>query len=672
MQTLDAPAHPESRETLLNTISRLSRRLARERAARIEAEHTAETGLRDLYVAKRDLDVLCAVAGHANNASRADEILTPAVGAIMDATSWPLGAVYEFETPAAHWGRPVFATSRRDDLASLAMLIQKSPLVLETDCDCRTALEQGQVCFYSDLQDDPVPFAQRILADRAGMRLSVLVPVRSRNRLVAVMRFLSPSSDSDRPRLIALLAQIADHVARVYERQHLTDQLIYDALHDPLTGLANRQLFVDRLGRAARVHNAGGGNYSVLFLDLDRFKGVNDTLGHAAGDTLLIEVASRIVQTVARHRIVPEPTIARVGGDEFCILIENETGPDCAIGLKLAHDLTAQIARPFMLESERAQIGVSIGVAPSVAEFSNGDLVLKSADKAMYGAKSKGRGTVQLYDQRFRQHDTQRDHLIRCLREAIADDFRGFSLAFQPIVDLEMGTLSGFEALLRFMDGEGTAFLPDEFIPLVEDQGLIEALGRFVLDKALDAQSRFKACTFRGRNLSISINVSPLQLTPSFPDILRELIDRHGSDPAYVALELTENVVIDQSQTTAQVLDELRALGVNISIDDFGSGYATFGTLRDFSFKTLKIDRSFVAAMMGQNGAQIVKAIIEMGRGLGVSVIAEGIETPEQAERLRELGCSNAQGYHFSYPLSFDEAISNVIQSGMLGKPQAA
>ncbi len=672
MPTVDTASNTDSREKLLDTVARLSRRLARERGARIEAERTAEKGLRDLYVAKRDLDVLCAVAGQANNASRADEILPPALDAILDATGWPLGAVYEFEKPVTHCGRAILTMSRRDDLESLAMLVQQSPLVLETDCGDRAALEEGQACFNHDLQHDPMPFAQRILADKAGMCLSVLVPVRSRNRLVAVMRFLSPSSPSDKPHLNALLTQIADQVGRVYERQHMTEQLVHDALHDPLTGLANRQLFVDRLDRAAQARNAGGSNYSVLFLDLDRFKAVNDTLGHAAGDNLLIEVASRISHTVAGHRLVPEPTVARVGGDEFCILIENETGPECAIGQKLAHDLTSQIARPYILGTERADIGVSIGVAPSVAEFSSGELVLKSADKAMYGAKSKGRGQVQLYDQRFREHDARRDRLVGCLRQAMEDNFGGFSLVYQPIVDLEMGMLKGFEALLRFVDDEGTAFSPDEFIPLVEEQGLIEPLGRFVLDKALEAQSRFNVSTFEDRKLTISINVSPSQLTQSFPSIVRDSLDRHGADPMLVALEITENVVIDRSQTRAQVLNALRDLGLNISIDDFGSGYATFGTLRDFSFKTLKIDRSFIGALMAEDGGQIVKAIIDMGRALGVSVIAEGIETREQAERLRELGCSNAQGYHFSYPLSFDEAVKSAIQSGSLNKPRAA
>jgi EAL domain-containing protein (putative c-di-GMP-specific phosphodiesterase class I) len=254
----------------------------------------------------------------------------------------------------------------------------------------------------------------------------------------------------------------------------------------------------------------------------------------------------------------------------------------------------------------------------------------------------------------------------------VNEDFRGFSVAYQPIVDLETSKLSGFEALLRFSDESGAAITPDEFIPLAEEQGLIQKLGRFVLENALEAQSRFNASAYSNPKFSISINVSPLQLSSSFPTIVREALSRHGADPSLVAIEITENVIIDKSQTTIDVLDELREIGLNISIDDFGAGYATFGSLRQFSFKTLKIDRSFIDTLMTEDGRQIVKAIIDMGRGLGVGVIAEGIETLEQAERLRELCCKNGQGYHFSRPLTYDDAVQSVVREVSINGSHAA
>lgn len=408
------------------------------------------------------------------------------------------------------------------------------------------ALAAGEVFFNAELKADPIPFAHRLLAERAGMRMSILVPVRTRERLVAVMHFMTPSATLDRARLATLLGQIADQVARVYERQHLTERLLHDALHDPLTGLPNRQLFTDRLNRAARNKEAGGADYSVLFLDLDRFKSVNDTFGHAVGDLLLNEVSKRISETVAGYCLLPEPTIARVGGDEFCILIEGEASPDGKIGHSLARTLVSQIARPYFLGENRADVGVSIGVAPSFRAAGSGELILKRADTAMYGAKAKGRGQVQLYDRRFWEQDIRRERLVACLREAVENDFRGFRVVFQPIVDIATGALKGFEALLRFIDDTGAAVSPAEFIPLAEEHGLIQRIGEFVFDRALQAHARFNSPVQHNRRLTISINVSPLELTATLPTMVREALERHAADPALVSVENTEGVVIDR------------------------------------------------------------------------------------------------------------------------------
>lgn len=641
--------------------ARLSRRLARERSARLEAERTAEKGLRDLYRAKHDLDIICKVAATANTANRVDEILEPAVEAALDATGWPLAAVEQLGARLLE-GPPICLTRRRrDDLASLALLIERGSLVLEPGSEAATALERGEAYFNADLKRDPMPFAQRLVAENCGLRYSVLVPVRTHERTVAVMRFMAPAPASNPQRLATLLGQIADQVARVYERQEMAERLIHDALHDPLTQLANRQLFIDRLNRAAQAKLMGGKDYSVLFLDLDRFKAVNDTMGHAAGDTVLIEVAARINRTVAGYRLLPAPTVARVGGDEFCILVENEADADGEIGHRLARDLVARIARPFMLGSEQVEIGVSIGVAPSFHAFGNGDLVLKSADTAMYGAKSKGRRQVQIYDQKPRELDIRRERLVLCLREAVKAGFRGFSVVYQPIIDLASERLTGFEALMRFVDDTGASISADEFIALAEEHGLIQKLGEFVLDQALQAQASFNAAAALDRKLTISVNVSPLQLSPSLAPIVSKALARYDADPALVAIEITESVAIDQSERTMGAIDALRGLGVRVSIDDFGAGYATFGALRKFHFETLKIDRSFIEGLDADEGIRIVKAIIDMGHGLNVAVTAEGIETPQQAHRLRELGCDNAQGYYFARPLDFEEAMRKAL-----------
>lgn len=653
-------AHEPFEVTNAQMIARLTRRLERERSARLEAERTAEKGLRDLYAAKRDLDLICKVAARANTANRVDEILPSALEAILDETGWPLGAVEQAGGCVLDHPPACLTCSRREDLASLAVLIERGSLVLEPGSPAAAAIENGEVFFNADLKHDPMPFAQRLLAEDCGLRYAVLVPVRTRERVVAVMRFFAPVPASNPRRLATLLGQIADQVARVYERQQMAERLIHDALHDPLTQLANRQLFIDRLDRAAAAKLAGGADYSVLFLDLDRFKAVNDTMGHAAGDALLIEVAARINQAAERSGLLPPPTVARVGGDEFCILVENEEGPDGAIGYRLASDLVAQIAHPFTLGGERVEIGVSIGVAPSFHAFDNGDLVLKSADTAMYGAKSSGRGQVQIYDQHLRERDIRRERLVHCLREAVNAGCRGFSVVYQPIIDLACEQLTGFEALLRFVDDTGATISADEFIGLAEEQGLIHKLGKFVLEEALQAHARFNAIAAPDRQLTININVSPLQLSPALAPNVRNALARHRTDPALVAIEITENVAVDQSEATLCAVEALRGLGVRVCIDDFGAGYASFGALRQFEFQTLKIDRSFIEGLCADEGTRIVKAIIDMGHGLNVTVTAEGIETPQQARRLCELGCDKAQGYYFDRPLNFQEAFDRV------------
>ena len=414
---------------------------------------------------------------------------------------------------------------------------------------------------------------------------------------------------------------------------------------DPLTGLYNRAVFVEGLGRRLeefrlrRVSNS----FAVLYLDLDRFKIVNDSLGHLVGDQLLIE-ASRRLESCLR----PGDAIARLGGDEFAILLNglNDDAQANAIAFRIQESLSL----PFSIGGREVFTTASIGIAFGPAHYNNPDEVMRDADTAMYHAKSRGKARHEVFDEAMHARVRDRLSLENDLRRAIASN--GFEVVYQPIVLLSTGMCVGFESLVRWTRN-GEPVSPATFVPIAEELGLIEPLGTWVMEQACqtfaDWQRRYPAAGLD----CITVNVSSRQLVQqNFPRVVRDVVQRAGLKPADVRVEITETALLDNPGEAAGVLRELRNFGVKVYLDDFGTGYSSLSHLHKLPVDALKIDRSFVKSLLLPDRPAIVESILALARTLNTSVVAEGIEDEIQARALERLGCTHAQGFLFSRPLS--------------------
>lgn len=442
-----------------------------------------------------------------------------------------------------------------------------------------------------------------------------------------------------------LLGQIED----VTERRALRERLAYDAIHDPLTTLPNRVLFMDRLEVALSRADRHKRRAAVIFLDLDRFKLVNDSMGHAAGDQLLKVVAERLRATVR-----PSDTVARFGGDEFVVLCDEVA--DEAAAVEVAERLAAGISRqPIALPEGEIFVTASQGVAFSGGEDNSASGLLRDADNAMYMAKQRGRARIETFDRHAHSVALEQMHTRSQLHRAL--DRGEFRVYYQPIVELQGGLLAGVEALVRWEHPQRGVLHPGEFLAMAEESGLICPIGAWVLEEACRQHVRWdQERQERGANslsVGVSVNLSPRQLVE--PDLIDQVADIQratGIDPAALRLEITEGALATDAESTLRVLHGLRALGLRLSIDDFGSGYASLGYLRSFPVEALKIDRSFVDGLgRGTTDATIVRSVVDLARSLGLICIAEGVERPEQLDELRALGCDFAQGFLLGVPL---------------------
>ena len=429
----------------------------------------------------------------------------------------------------------------------------------------------------------------------------------------------------------------------VTERRALQERLAMQAFHDDLTGLANRALFKDRLEHALARRARRPGLVGLLFLDIDRFKTINESLGHTAGDHLLTAVADRL-----RAMLRPEDTIARLGGDEFAIVTEDVGSPEQAVGL--AERIRGAFDAPFEYEDRLITITASIGVVVASGVNRSADDLLRDADVAMYRAKVGGRGSYALFERSMQAEVAARMELESDLREAIERE--QLSLVYQPIVSLADQRVMGVEALARWDHPVRGSVPPSIFIPSAEESGLIVALGRWALRRACRELAGLRALGGAASNLRLSVNVSPRQLREHdfVEDVLGAL--RDSGIPAYALnLEVTESVVLDCGEEGIAYLRSLRAAGCGVSLDDFGTGYSSLGNLRALPIDELKIDVSFVSAVLDEGvDAAVVEAIVGLGAALGVAVVAEGIESAEVAERLMALGCPYGQGYLYGRP----------------------
>ena len=440
-------------------------------------------------------------------------------------------------------------------------------------------------------------------------------------------------------------------------RKRAEHQLQHDALHDGLTGLANRVLFMDRLSCAlADLQRRAQPNFSVLYFDLDRFKNINDSLGHTVGDKLLLGIARRL-----EHFLRPGDTVARLGGDEFAILIHRVD--DASGAIHVADRIQEVLSMNFSIDGHDVLVTASIGIAHSSTGYINPEEILRDADIAMYRAKAQGKARYEVFDRDMHQSAVA---LLKLETELRLGVHRGdFLMNYQPIVSLERGGIVGFEGLVRWQHPERGVVMPDHFIAIAEETGLIVPLGWWVLRESCHQTRKWQRQFPSDPPLWISVNMSgKLFMNSDMVDELLGILDETGLEPRSLRLEVTENVVMDHADVAVRNLMELRALGVQLSIDDFGTGYSSLSYLQRFHYDSLKIDRSFVSKLGSAGDSRaIVETILNLANSLGIGVVAEGIETADQVDRLRRMQCPHGQGFWFSRPLTVNAAEELIASS---------
>jgi diguanylate cyclase (GGDEF)-like protein/PAS domain S-box-containing protein len=440
-------------------------------------------------------------------------------------------------------------------------------------------------------------------------------------------------------------------------RKKAEHQLQHDALHDGLTGLANRVLFMDRLACAlADLQRRAQPNFAVLFFDLDRFKNINDSLGHTVGDKLLVGIARRL-----EHFLRPGDTVARLGGDEFAILIHRVD--DASGAIHVADRIQDVLNMSFSIDGHDVIVTASIGIAHSSTGYTNPEEILRDADIAMYRAKAEGKARYEVFDRDMHQSAVALLKLETELRRSVHSG--DFVMNYQPIVSLEHGRIVGFEGLVRWQHPERGIVTPSHFIAIAEETGLIVPLGWWVLRESCTQTRRWQRDFPSDPPLWISVNMSgKLFMRSDMVDELLGILEETGLDPKNLRIEVTENVVMDHAETAVRNLMELRSMGIKLSVDDFGTGYSSLSYLQRFHYDSLKIDRTFVSQLgvPGESRA-IVETILNLANSLGIGVVAEGIETADQVDRLREMQCSHGQGYWFARPLAVDAAEQLIASS---------
>jgi diguanylate cyclase (GGDEF)-like protein/PAS domain S-box-containing protein len=433
----------------------------------------------------------------------------------------------------------------------------------------------------------------------------------------------------------------------ITERNLLQEQLAQQAFYDSLTGLANRALFQDRTNHALAHAERRGQRLAVLLLDLDRFKIINDSLGHQAGDQVLIMVAKRLTASCRQS-----DTVARLGGDEFAVLLEEDVDEEAAAGV--AERLLDVLRAPFMFEGRRLSVGGSIGIALSAGASTSPEDMLRDADAAMYYAKNRGRDRYELFRPSMHTRAVELFELNLDLQKGLEQS--QFVVHYQPIMDLDAQELSGVEALVRWEHPERGLLVPSDFIPAAEQTGLVVPIGLWVLREACRQMQAWREA-FPGRKPSLSVNISPRQLfEPELVDDVRGVLEETGLEPGALVLEITEGALLQGVEETRQKLAGLKALGIKLAIDDFGSGSSSLGYLGEFPVDILKIDRSFIRGISDspKEGRILVRAILDLARALHLETVAEGIERPEQFSALRTSGCSSGQGFYFARPVTSD------------------
>ncbi|WP_395699110.1 EAL domain-containing protein [Aquabacterium sp.] len=523
---------------------------------------------------------------------------------------------------------------------------------------CGTAIHRRETVIVSDIETDPLWAGEAsAIARHHGLRACWSTPIMAHDGAVLgtfamyarTVRRPGPR-EQQRINLAVRIAGIA------IERQRAEQRIRHMAHHDELTGLPNRALLNDRLAQALAQARRGERPLALLFLDLDGFKHINDSLGHAVGDRLLQAVAQRL-----RELVREGDTVARLGGDEFVVMLVGlERAEDAA---RAAQDIVHALAQPFVTDEHQLHISVSIGISAYPSDGDSAQALLKHADAAMYRTKAQGRNGFQWFTAEMGLQAHQRVELLNALRVAVAEG--GFELHYQPQVDLASGRIASVEALIRWHHPQLGLISPERFIPLAEDTGLIAPIGEWVLREACRQLAHWHAAGHP--ELAMAVNLSARQFeAQDLPRLVQQALQAHALPAHCLELELTETALMHNAEAARQTLLALHALGVKLALDDFGTGYSSLSHLRRFPIDTVKIDKSFIADLRGgPDASSIIRAIVVMARSLGMTVVGEGIETPEQLHFLAALPCQRGQGYLLARPLPADTL------AALLGRPIA-
>ncbi len=504
----------------------------------------------------------------------------------------------------------------------------------------------GDVC--SSLMEDPAQREKffRVLDDHGSVQAFEVLASRCDGSPLwaSINAHLVTGRDGGQIRFEGSLEDVSEH-------KRFEEQLLHQSLHDALTGLPNRALFMDRLSQSITRSARNNSFFALLYLDVDRFKVINDSLGHALGDQFLIKIAERL-RSLTREA----DTLARLGGDEFAVISEQVRSMAAATGL--AERILEAMRQPFTIEDREIYSSVSIGIICCSGFCGTPEEVLRDADLTMYRAKSMGKARFEVFDNALQAQTLELLTMETEFRSALARN--EFELHYQPLVDVKTGAVVSLEALLRWKHPERGYIPPLEFIPLAEENGLIVPLGWWVLEEACRQLALLQRRFPRNTPLAMTVNISAKQFLQADLCVkLAALLEAAGIQPGSLELEITESVIMDRGVASIGMLEELKALGLRLLVDDFGTGYSSLSYLHRFPIDMLKIDRSFISEIDATGGhTEIVRAIVGLGRNLGLGLVAEGVETESQLAVIRTLGCQLAQGYLFSRPLSAQDIVT--------------
>jgi diguanylate cyclase (GGDEF)-like protein/PAS domain S-box-containing protein len=592
---------------------------------------------------------------HALEGASPSDLMQEALSVAVQLLELEIGAVIEHLPP-----RRAFAFRVTHGLSGVGPEVM---VPAGRDSQAGYALLHGAPVIVSDWEDEDRFTCAPVLIEH-GARSGLTVVIQGRREPYGVLGLHSTSARDFSPGDVDFVQALANVLGDVVERQVTDDDIRHRALHDPLTGLPNRILFMDRLQQSTeRLRRRSQSLTAILALDLDRFKLVNDSLGHRVGDELLAAAAPRLRQAVRSS-----DTVARFGGDEFGILLEDIGGEREAI--EMAERIAGVFAHPFVLDGTEHFVTTSIGIALAEGGEPADDL-LRDADAAMHRAKERGRARWELFDEALRGRAISRLRVENDLRRAL--ERRELTLDYQPLVSMGDGRLVGVEALVRWDHPERGRISPADFIPVAEENGLIEPIGRWVLARACRQAADWYDARPDAAPVSMSVNLSAAQVANvGLTDAVAAALRMSGLDPSLLSLELTESVLVGDVEELARTLRSLKALGVRLVLDDFGTGYSSLSYLTRLPLDVLKVDRSFVGGLgVEPRDTAITEAIVAMSQALSMGVVGEGVETKLQLAELTRLGCDLAQGYYFSRPVPAEQ-ITQMLDGGLPWRRAAA